>query len=376
MSTLGELSKKRATSKGHLTRVINKLDSLVNVTRSEASLNFVEANEVLKELGTSYEAFTTSHQNYEAKLVSETNEEDLEKVLEAQNTYFQEVTSKFYSAKKSFTNFQIVYNDVKDAKEKLPSRKMNFKYAVQKFNTAVQVGNELAAKIENKSDLDLENDPSVRNLGATGAISDLKLSFDNVLAETNKLSPLLESVGCSEDDIKSELNFDVVQQTTVFSQLITTLDKIVHIQSRSPPSVSQQPSAASMSSSTVAIKLAKAENITFSGDPRDFATFKKDFEAIVMPNRPDYEVGVRLRQAIPSRYKHLISNIDLADHAKMMDVLAGKFGTARQIVMHIMSDFENLKVPSDDKEFVTFVEKIEKADRDLTSVGHLGEIQN
>ena len=43
------------------------------------------------------------------------------------------------------------------------------------------------------------------------------------------------------------------------------------------------------------IKLEKASAISFSGEHRDFATFLRDFRTIVIPDRPDTEIGLRLR---------------------------------------------------------------------------------
>ena len=54
------------------------------------------------------------------------------------------------------------------------------------------------------------------------------------------------------------------------------------------------------------LKITKPDNISFSGQARDFATFKRDFLAIVVPHREASQIGIYLKQAIPEKCKHLI----------------------------------------------------------------------
>jgi len=59
----------------------------------------------------------------------------------------------------------------------------------------------------------------------------------------------------------------------------------------------------------------------FSGLARDLAAFRRDFLAIVVPNRDNAQIGVYLKQAIPKKYTHLISNKDLHDWQGMLTVI-------------------------------------------------------
>ena len=70
----------------------------------------------------------------------------------------------------------------------------------------------------------------------------------------------------------------------------------------------------SSSSHTTPIRLNKPEPIKFSGQPRDFASFKRKFETIVVPNRSSADIGFHLNDAIPGKYQHLLANIDLDKH--------------------------------------------------------------
>ena len=124
------------------------------------------------------------------------------------------------------------------------------------------------------------------------------------------------------------------------------------------------------------IKLAKAEAISFSGEPRDFPRFKLDFNDIVVPDRDDQEIGLRLKQALPKKHSHLLDNFSLREHIQMMTRLEEYFGTSEKIICSITADIKKLKMPSDGKSFISFVERIEAAERELRAVNLIGELAN
>ena len=78
------------------------------------------------------------------------------------------------------------------------------------------------------------------------------------------------------------------------------------------------------------IKLNKPDPIKFSGQPRDFATFRRDFEVIIVPNRAAVDIGLYLKQAVPPKDVHLLANVDLENHKEMMSILASKYGCTVQ----------------------------------------------
>ena len=126
----------------------------------------------------------------------------------------------------------------------------------------------------------------------------------------------------------------------------------------------------------IPIKLEKIRNLKFSGKSRDFVSFRNDFNAIIIPHRAPSEIGLRLRQAVPKKNRHLLSNIELHEHVKMMKVLEDKFGTTRQIVLSVVSDLNNLEMAQNDEDFVKFAEKIEEGKRNLEAINQLSEISN
>ena len=124
-------------------------------------------------------------------------------------------------------------------------------------------------------------------------------------------------------------------------------------------------SARNLASSSLApVKLAKVENIRFTGEYRDFAHFKKTFKTIVYPNRDPVEIGLRLLEAVPEKHRHLIDNVDPKEYCTMMSKLEERFGKARHIVSSCTSEITRLPRPTSDEEYISFVEKLEKIKSD------------
>ena len=113
---------------------------------------------------------------------------------------------------------------------------------------------------------------------------------------------------------------------------------------------------------------------TFSGQTRDFAKFKRDFEAVVVPDRHPLHVAEYLRQAVPKKYHHLLN--DVAHPEDMMEVLANKFGNRRLVVNDALSQIEEMGHITTDEEFVHFVEDIERIIVDFKILGYMEELAN
>ena len=60
----------------------------------------------------------------------------------------------------------------------------------------------------------------------------------------------------------------------------------------------------------------------------------------------------------------------------MMKTLQEKFGTSRQVIMSIVAELGKLSIATSDRQFVTFVETIEKAERDLEAVDSVDQLEN
>ena len=113
---------------------------------------------------------------------------------------------------------------------------------------------------------------------------------------------------------------------------------------------------------------------TFSGQTRDFAKFKRDFEALVVPDRYPLHVAEYLRQAVPEEYHHLLNNV--AHPEDMMEVLVDKFGNRKLVVNDALSQIEEMGHITTDEEFVHFVEDLERIIIDFKTLGYMEELAN
>ena len=90
---------------------------------------------------------------------------------------------------------------------------------------------------------------------------------------------------------------------------------------------------------------------------------------IVYPNRDPTEIGLRLRDAVPQKYRHLVNNIDPKDYQTIMKTLEERFGKARHIISSCVSEITKMKKPNTDEQYIRFVENLEKIKSDLEAVG-------
>ena len=124
------------------------------------------------------------------------------------------------------------------------------------------------------------------------------------------------------------------------------------------------------------LKINKPDNLAFSGEARDFAAFKRDFLAIIVPHREPSQIGIYLKQAIPEKHKYLISNKDLHDWKGMLSVIEDELATPKIIIDQTVGEIKRMRTPTSDKAFIEFVDSLEKIQRDLTTLDQLSEIAN
>ena len=89
--------KKKSSAKTNFTQNYNKLEPLVRQDASEAKESVQDAKEFMEKVDKFFKMFSTAHDNYVRKLEEDTEEDDLENVLDTQFKYFDEVQSKFIS---------------------------------------------------------------------------------------------------------------------------------------------------------------------------------------------------------------------------------------------------------------------------------------
>ena len=184
----------------------------------------------------------------------------------------------------------------------------------------------------------------------------VKIDLDKAIKEyTMKMEEYKSALGLSEEESKFKPAEDYTTIVSEAKQMILKLDSVA---------VSFTASSAPVTDSVKVdrkniVKLEKMSCPKFTGSPRDFAQWKREFEALVnVPGRTDVEIGGNLLHAVPQKHQRLINHLDLANHKKMMDVLSLEFGRSRLVVDDIVSQIEKIKPITTDKAFLEFVEKM------------------
>ena len=203
---------------------------------------------------------------------------------------------------------------------------------------------------------------------------------DNVQNSMNKyVDKIREYKSARAYSIDFELKFSPAEDYTKIMKdtimVVNSLERIaINHDAKSSSSTSPLPVSVDRNNT---VKLQKLSCPKFSGIPRDFANFKRDFNELVnVPGRPDVEIGINLRESIPQKHLHLINHLETTKHKEMMTILEKKFGSKSLVVRDIISQIEKLKPISTDKGFIEFVEQLEKVKLELETLGQISEIAN
>ena len=373
-----ELKNLRATAKGKLTRVINKLKPLLE-SKSEAALdNEQQISDLGKDLENAVSNFNSSHEAYRQASEKAAAAKDLENVEIENEKYVEEVETNVYNIQTLAKKYKEALKLHKEAKKNIPDAKINFDRSREDYVNAKTLAENVSKQVETKSFSELVAWSDTDSFDVETIRDDLKRASRENLEHTRRYKTELTNSGMAPDDVEKQINFDQKSEIEQFNKVILNLDKVYNAR------LTRLNAARSMNAPGVAVhgprdapvKLEKTENLKFSGKSRDFAQFKSDFNDIVVPNRPDIDIGVRLRQAVPEEHRYLLNNIKLHEHVKMMKELEDYFGTTRQVVMNVTTELDKLKMANDDKQFVSFVDKIEKAKRDLEAINQACEMSN
>ena len=212
---------------------------------------------------------------------------------------------------------------------------------------------------------------------ATNKKENFQKSLENLL----KISrDLMGYVGMRNTSIVTKEEFDCGKEQKNAKEIMQKLDIAINEEKEQQISILSLPqhnSTAIQSHGDSFLKLKKLSAPKFSGLSREFAKFKRDFNTLVaVEGRNDVEIGATLKESIPRKYHHLVDNLALDQHKKMMKILTTKFGSHRVIVDEIVSEIKKMKQVTNDKMYVNFVDSIDKIQRDLVELKLEQEIAN
>ena len=210
-----------------------------------------------------------------------------------------------------------------DLVDMLPALKRTYNKTKWAYEAQLEAANDIVAWSSSSSWEELSGTAALQDMPAAFVKDLLKKAFDSVESAANEVTSALEADGRTEEDIVKQISFSYDKEIKAVTKASAVLDKVINAQTRAPlgGGSSTPLSSSTMRESTptpTPLKLAKPDPIKFSGNPRDFASFKENFESIVVPNRSAADVGLYLKQAVPEKHKHLIKNIRPVDYKEMV----------------------------------------------------------
>ena len=345
----------------------------------------LEVTKYHKKLKDNYELFESLHQRYCFMRPVFDNEA---KELEEQQTdfeYFDETEQKYDNLIKLYAEYTDNLNKYKDEKKK-----------VAKLESEVAALTLKVPNLKKQFDFDLVGYHACVNSAVTKlkvftdklktGVCDVAFPADKIYDEVKEI---YQSIKKSFKDLSEAMNmkgveikvtapdFSYEQESAKINDLLTDLQTAINtIKISKSKSGSADLSTSSSRAEPSAVKVAKIDSIKFSGQPRDFADFYKEFCSVIVPHRIKAEIGIYLRQAIPEQYRHLLDNIELDSWEDMMEVLKEKFGTSKLVTSNVLADLRKIKTITNDKGFVEFVEKVERAERNMKAIGLLDQLSN
>ena len=353
------IKKARGAAKGKVTNKINFLQNLLLKDDGKFLFDQIDRKDVQDQysmLEECHETFQDLHQRFYLfrKVLEDGGEE--KKLLDKEDSYSKQVMQSFCSVKAEYTKY-------KNSVELLIKAD-----AIQSARLQLDF-----AKTDAQEVIASDDDDKLKKT-AESINKKLKSAFDVLVAKIEDFKAASKTSGEKEETLKTEYT----EEGRVVHKLILQLASItISNQEKSGDSKSQTVTKGQSVDRTSIVKLQKMSCPKFSGYARDFSHFKRDFNAMVnVVGRSDVEIGSNLLNAVPTKYQHLIDNLDMSNHQEMMKVLTSKFGSSRLVIDDIVSQMEKLKAITTDKGFVEFVEKLEKIKLDLETLEIIGEIAN
>ena len=371
---LQRLKENRSAGKRKVTRTFNTLQAELAENQGGGET----AKALYERLKVEFREFETAFDAYEKFLDEEEKKADLED-YRTLGTYFQEVARKVSAAEKLI--------NVASNKEVLASARLSFANSFDLYKWQRSEVMEIVVAYEGKEAGDLKDDGSVRvSLNVLEAeLQTLKSKFNKLILESMaELKTQCEATNGNWEDEKTRIGFDASHEdinraSNVLRQLRIAADEqdrrekaedSVAGHKKRLEEISAQARAAPAQNvpKPAAVKLDKVETPKFNGEYRSWASFLKEFKLIVVPDREPTDIGLRLKQAMPKKFSHLLANIETHKYEEMLDVLQDKFGNQRHIISSCSAEIEMIKKPTSDEAFLVMVDKLEKILRDCEAV--------
>ena len=381
------VKKVRASYKGKVTRLLNTLTSvLIKVDNNfdHANIDHEEILQLVEDLRGDKVAISELHIRYEVLRFHPDDSEAENAFIEKDSNFIVDIENNIRAGLRLFNAYvtdhksrtEIISNQDKLAKkiEQYPAKLRAFKAQSSIYENASVAAEKVVSSVDD-------------NILRTSAHYKIVLQdeFEKLVSFGNSLLEIVPNVaGTDQADIdlfecgKAKLDhMALIANLERVSKEVELRDKMALAKVAKPSEICTAVGGHSSGTDKPNIVKLKVKPPTFSGRCRDFPVFKRDFNTIVaVADRSDIEIGALLKECIPDKWKYLLDKVNLSDHEEMMTILTAKFGRARLIVDECTAEIRNMKIINSDKEFITFVEKMDKIKRDLEQLHLLSDIAN
>ena len=371
----------RKTAKGQVTRKVSNLETDLLIDDGKFLLDEIDeenVQELYQKLGKSFAKFEELHERFLQYKESEADADAEKATLEEEGNYYKDVKTNFDKAKRSYVKYKkALAVKVEEDKKKVEDCTRAEKIAAL-VNEIEVAKNDLECKKEAANAVIKSSDEHVR---ATAGVMreeliELFSSYKSKVVE-HKTVTMFPKNSASEEKYTQALDYtaDMKEVEELKTQLSAVISKAKALGESIFKETSTNPINAKTNSNLV--KLQKLSCPNFSGSPRDYGHFKRDFlELVKVPGRSDIEIGKNLKNSIPDKFLHLINHLPTSDHVGMMEVLDDRFGSGNLVIQEIVQQLRKMKPVITDKGVVEFVEKVEQMKLDLEGLNLLEELAN
>ena len=377
----------RTSYKGKITRLLNTLQKVLVKTGEQfdhANIDHDEVVKLVEDLKADQIAISELHVRYEVLRNHPDNSDEEEVLVKKDSDYIEEIENNIRSGLRLYNLYSIEHkarDGIKANQNKLAKEVEQYPVKLRSFKAQSSVYENTTAaanKVVNS-----EDDNILRTADHYKTV--LQDEYKKLVTLGDGLLEIIPNVvGADKADIesfecsKAKLgHMDLIANLERVSKEVDLRDKMALAKITKPPEISTVVGSHSITTDKPNIVKLKVTPPVFSGKCREFAVFKRDFDTIVnVADRGDVEIGALLKESIPNKWKYLLDKVELSDHKQMMSILAAKFGRARVIVDECTTEIRNMKVITSDKEFISFVEHMDKVKRDLEQLDLLSDIVN
>ena len=330
---------KRSYAKGRFTRAVNGFEAFVKTEAAD--------DENLKryygDVENTWHNIEKRHEEYISTLT--TDEE-----IAAEEPWIEELHTKFQDIRERYVKFVSNYAVLSDRKSREKARTIEY-----------ETFNKLYKNLEY----------SVENKYASETITREKTILEHQF-ETVKLKHSEFCFHC-DDDSTGKINTDwLLRLIGEFSKINSLADKYIKSEQekRSECKVKNIVKGSN-------VKMEKMPLSRFTGDPRFYHRFKRDFNDLVRPNLEDREAAFTFRQCLGKEVEIVLGSGDF-DVDQMIKRLDEKFGEPSKIIDSIISEIQKYKkIDNDDsRRLIELINIVERAFYDLRSLKMEKEISN